>query len=575
MTAANDSHVLMRAFAQELGRCGISGAVTSPGSRSTPLLLAFGRDGAFPVFSQVDERSAGFFALGLAKATGRPAVLACTSGTAAANYLPAVIEAREARVPLIVCTADRPPELRDVGAGQAIDQVKLYGSAPLMFVEVGVDRADPASVRWIRSLACRAVWTATGSRPGPIHLNFPFREPLVPDGELPPDGPGSAGRADGRPWVARALVPPSGERAAQAIAPIVEAAPNGVVVAGRIEGDDRERLVAAATSFSQATGWPVLADALSGLRTGPGAVAHYHALLGCEPFAQAARPAAVLQVGDLPTSKRLRSWLAGLDAVSVVLDPHGAWQDPDAAADLMVQAPPAATLEALASAGGGPDSWLEGWRSADDRAAAAIADSLGDALTEPRIALALGNLLPAEATLLVASSLPVRDVENFFPRLERPPRVLSNRGANGIDGTIATAYGLAAGSGDPVVLLVGDVAFAHDVGSLLSARRLGAPLTIVLVDNGGGGIFDGLAIAREADLYEQHVLTPTGLDVRGVAEAFGLHLLEPGTIEEFEAAVGHGLESSGTQLVHVRTTRPASMEARREASRAACQALSS
>ena len=575
MTAANDSHVLMRAFAQELGRCGISGAVTSPGSRSTPLLLAFGRDGAFPVFSQVDERSAGFFALGLAKATGRPAVLACTSGTAAANYLPAVIEAREARVPLIVCTADRPPELRDVGAGQAIDQVKLYGSAPLMFVEVGVDRADPASVRWIRSLACRAVWTATGSRPGPIHLNFPFREPLVPDGELPPDGPGSAGRADGRPWVARALVPPSGERAAQAIAPIVEAAPNGVVVAGRIEGDDRERLVAAATSFSQATGWPVLADALSGLRTGPGAVAHYHALLGCEPFAQAARPAAVLQVGDLPTSKRLRSWLAGLDAVSVVLDPHGAWQDPDAAADLMVQAPPAATLEALASAGGGPDSWLEGWRSADDRAAAAIADSLGDALTEPRIALALGNLLPAEATLLVASSLPVRDVENFFPRLERPPRVLSNRGANGIDGTIATAYGLAAGSGDPVVLLVGDVAFAHDVGSLLSARRLGAPLTIVLVDNGGGGIFDGLAIAREADLYEQHVLTPTGLDVRGVAEAFGLHLLEPGTIEEFEAAVGHGLESSGTQLVHMRTTRPASMEARREASRAACQALSS
>ena len=260
--------------------------------------------------------------------------------------------------------------------------------------------------------------------------------------------------------------------------------------------------------------------------------------------------------------------------MSVVLDPHGAWQDPDAAADLMVQAPPAATLEALASAGGGPASWLEGWRSADDRAAAAIADSLGDALTEPRIALALGNLLPAEATLLVASSLPVRDVENFFPRLERPPRVLSNRGANGIDGTIATAYGLAAGSGDPVVLLVGDVAFAHDVGSLLSARRLGAPLTIVLVDNGGGGIFDGLAIAREADLYEQHVLTPTGLDVRGVAEAFGLHLLEPGTIEEFEAAVGHGLESSGTQLVHVRTTRPGSMEARREASRAACQALS-
>ncbi|MFM9124199.1 MAG: thiamine pyrophosphate-binding protein, partial [Actinomycetota bacterium] len=174
MTTGNDSHVLMRAFAQELGRCGIAGAVTSPGSRSTPLLLALGRDGDFPVFSQVDERSAGFFALGLAKATGRPAILACTSGTAAANYLPAVIEAREARVPLVVCTADRPPELRDVGAGQAIDQVKLYGDAVSMFVEVGVDRADAPTTRWLRELACRAVWTSLGPRPGPVHLNFPF-----------------------------------------------------------------------------------------------------------------------------------------------------------------------------------------------------------------------------------------------------------------------------------------------------------------------------------------------------------------------------------------------------------------
>ena len=575
MTAANDSHVLMRAFAQELGRSAIAGAVSSPGSRSTPLLLALGRDGGFPVFSQVDERSAGFFALGLAKATGRPAVLVCTSGTAAANYLPAVIEAREARVPLIVCTADRPPELRDVGAGQAIDQVKLYGDAVSMFVEVGVERADGPTVRWIRSLACRAVATALGPRPGPVHLNFPFREPLVPDGELPADTGETAGRPDGRPWVAQVSAPPSGERAAQALAPVVGAAANGIVVAGRIEDEDPARLAEAAAAFTQATGWPVLADALSGLRRGDGAVAHYHALLGSPAFAEAAAPAAVLRIGDLPTSKRLRGWLAGLEAIGVLVDPHGAWQDPDSGSDLVIDVPPAALLEALAQAGGaGPGDWLGGWRSADDRVAEAIAGSLGDELSEPRVVLELGGALPAEATLLVASSLPVRDVENFFPRRDDPPRILSNRGANGIDGTIATAYGLAAGSPDPVVLLLGDVAFAHDIGSLLSARRLGAPLTIVLVDNGGGAIFDGLAIAGESDLYEQHVLTPTGLDIPGVAAAFGLHLLETSTPEELSAALAHGLTSSGTQLVHVRTDRAASIEARAAASRAAVAAIS-
>ena len=575
MTSGNDSHVLMRAFAQELGRCGIAGAVTSPGSRSTPLLLALGRDGGFPVFSQVDERSAGFFALGLAKATGRPAVLVCTSGTAAANYLPAVIEAREARVPMIVCTADRPPELRDVGAGQAIDQVKLYGDAVSMFVEVGVDRADGPAVRWLRELACRAVWTSLGPRPGPVHLNFPFREPLVPDGDLPADTGGTSGRPDGRPWTTRVSIPPSGGSAAEVIAPVVGAAAHGVVVAGRIEDEDRERLASAAEAFTQASGWPVLADALSGLRTGEGAVAHYHALLGAEAFASAARPAAVLRIGDMPTSKRLRAWLGGLEAVTVLLDPHGAWQDPGASADLVVGAPPAATLDALASASGhGAGDWLAGWRSADDRASAAIDRTLGDTLTEPRIALELGRLLPGEATLLVASSMAVRDVENFFPRRENPPAVLSNRGANGIDGTIATAYGLSAGSEGPVVLLIGDVAFAHDIGSLLAARRLGAPLTIVLVDNGGGAIFDGLAISSEGDLYEQHVLTPTGLDVQGIAQAFGLHLLEPESPEELAAALTHGLESSGTQLVHVRTDRAAGLEARTAASRAVAAAIS-
>ncbi|MCW3014790.1 MAG: menD, partial [Solirubrobacterales bacterium] len=234
MTETVDTYLLLRALVDELARCGLAGACTSPGSRSTPLVLALARHPEVPTWSHVDERCAAFFALGVAKATGRPAAIACTSGTAAANYLPAIIEAREARVPLIVLTADRPPELRAVGAGQTIDQVKLYGDAVKWFVEVGTHPATPDRLRWMRQLACRAMWTAMDGRPGPVHLNLPLREPLVLDEELPDEEvAGGGGRPDGRPWVARASPPSGAETAAQALAPIVAAAERGVVVAGR------------------------------------------------------------------------------------------------------------------------------------------------------------------------------------------------------------------------------------------------------------------------------------------------------------------------------------------------------
>ncbi|HSD82148.1 MAG TPA: 2-succinyl-5-enolpyruvyl-6-hydroxy-3-cyclohexene-1-carboxylic-acid synthase, partial [Solirubrobacteraceae bacterium] len=289
-----DTYLLLRAFCDELARCGIAGAVTSPGSRSTPLVLSLVRDGRFPCFSHVDERSAAFFALGLAKATGRPAVLACTSGTAAANYLPAVVEAHEARVPLVVLTADRPPELRDAGAGQAIDQVKLYGGFAKWFVEVGVHDATPGRLRWMRTLACRAVWTATARRAGPVHLNFPLREPLVLGEPLPGEA-GDGGRPDGRPWVARA----GGEAAvadpaagAAVLAQVAAAGGRGVVVAGRDErpgGASPSAFGRAASAFAGAAGWPLLADPLSGARHGATAIAHYDALLRVEPFAATAR----------------------------------------------------------------------------------------------------------------------------------------------------------------------------------------------------------------------------------------------------------------------------------------------
>ena len=574
MPQPTDTYLLLRAFCDELARCGVAGAVTSPGSRSTPVVLSLVRDGRFPCFSQIDERSAGFFALGLAKATRSPAVLACTSGTAAANYLPAVIEAHEARVPLIVLTADRPAELRASGAGQAIDQIKLYGDAVRWFAEVGVHDADPATLRWMRALACRAVWTATGERPGPVHLNLPLREPLILEAPLPDDEPGGGGRPDGRPWVARPPVAHDALAGAAQLAPIVAAADHGIVVLGRAERAGG--LATAAARFSAASGWPLLADPLSEAR-GAGAIAHYDALLRVPAFADAVRPAAVLRIGDLPTSKPLRQWLAGLDAIQVLVDPESAWQDPAQVCDLVVAQEPVALLEALTRAPSGRTdaTWAAAWRSADERAGAALATVLGEELSEPRLALELGSTLPSEATLVVASSMPIRDAEAVFPARDGGPRVLSNRGANGIDGTIATAYGVAAASAGPVVLLLGDVAFAHDVGSLLTARRIGVPLTIVLVDNGGGGIFDFLPVSGERDAYETHVATPTGLDVAGVARAFGLHHLDVATLGELRAALDHGLTSDGTQLVHVRGDRAANLALHRRMADAVATALGS
>jgi len=568
MTHELDIHVLLRAFAQELARSGVAGVCTSPGSRSTPLVMALAREPGLVCTSHVDERSAGFFALGLAKATGLPAVVVCTSGTAAANYLPAVVEAREARVPLIVLTADRPPELRASGAGQTIDQLGLFGTQAQWFVEVGVDRATPETCRWIRTLAGRAVATALdggGGRAGAVHLNFPLREPLIPTEDLPEDEPGGGGRADGRPWLLRVPARPDPAPAAAALARIVAAAQRGLLIVGRDErprggataAGSRSPLANAVTAFAAASGWPVLADPLSGARVAePGTIAHYDALLRLPAFTAAARPDTIIRVGDLPPSGPLRRWLAGLDAVQVLVDPEGAWPDPAHVADLSLAAEPASTLTALAAEVTAADpAWAAAWRDADDRAAAAIDVVLGDDLSDPQISRQLTTQLPDDVTVVVAASMPIRDVETFAPPRAVPLRILSNRGANGIDGTIATAYGVAAASEGPVVLLLGDVAFAHDLGSLLVARRIGVPLTIVLVDNAGGGIFDFLAISTQEDVYEHHVATPTGLDVAAAAAAFGLHHLEVTTVEELRAAVDHGITSEGTTLVHVRTDR--------------------
>jgi 2-succinyl-5-enolpyruvyl-6-hydroxy-3-cyclohexene-1-carboxylate synthase len=588
MSDATDTYLLLRAFVDELVRCGMRAACTSPGSRCAPLVLSLAREPRLECFSHVDERCSGFFALGLAKTSGIPVAVTCTSGTAAAELLPAAVEAHEARVPLLLLTADRPPELRQNGAGQAIDQLKLFGGTAKWFFEVGTHDASLERLRWMRTLADRAYSTALEGRPGVVHLNFPLREPLVSDEPLPSD---HSGRASGAPYLRRHTPSGAAGEDLSALRAIVGESRRGVMVAGRHEragADDGSSLGRAAAAFCAAAGWPLLADPLSGARRGDAAIAHYDALLRAEQATASLTPDLVVRVGDLPVSKPLRGWLEGLaDVRQITLDPESAWQDPAAVVSESFSLDPAAAISALQSAPPASDEdWLARWRTLDELAAEALHRVLAEsALSEPAIASELGVLLPQTATLFVASSMPVRDIETFWPARPDPPRVLCNRGASGIDGTVSSAFGAAAAGGGPVVLLIGDVALAHDIGGLLAAARLGLKLTIVLLDNGGGGIFDFLPVSRtamalaeepltdgrrpraanggepsSADIYTRHIATPTGLDFAKAAALYGLSHEPIGDVREFRAALERALSHEHSSILEVRGERTENRE---------------
>ena len=562
MKPTNRTYAPIEAFVDELARCGIEHAVACPGSRNAPLLLSLGREPRIRTWSVLDERSAAFVALGMAKASGRPVALTCTSGTAAANFLPAVVEAHEARMPLIVLTADRPPELREVGAGQSIDQVKLYGSAVKWFVEVGNLEPGRESAVHHRALACRAFATAGAGKPGPVHLNFPLREPLAPVGEEMDPEPWQ-GRPDGRPWVsvvetdARHFDEEPGDLAGE-----VREAPHGAIVCGPSTDD----VATGAARLARAAGWPLLAEPTSGVRCGrhdrTPVIAHYDALLRAPQWAAAHRPDKVLRVGDTPTSKPLRAWLA--EAPQVVIDPHAAWHEPTRTAERVLVASPDRLLREVADVLHGdtpPDpEWLGSWRAADALVPPALAAAPDP--FEPKAYAALANALPPDAVVWISSSMPIRDVETFFPSVETPIRFLANRGANGIDGVVSSALGAAAASGrGQAYLLTGELALLHDVGALVAARRLGLDLTIVCVNNGGGGIFDFLAVAEHADAeaYERLVATPSGVDLARLAHGLEIRHVGAERPDEVRRAA-----DDGPGLIEVRTDRAGNVTLQRE-----------
>ena len=569
MIPVNRTYAPIQAFVDELARCGVRHAVTCPGSRNAPFLVTLAAEPRVEAVSILDERSAGFFALGLAKASGRPVAITCTSGSAVANLAPAVVEARESRIPLIVLTADRPPELRDVGAGQAIDQLKVFGAAVGWFVEVGSHEPGRATAVHHRALACRAVSEARDGRPGPVHLNFPLREPLAPSPEALDPEPW-VGRPDGRPWVevTPAAFEAEDPETAAGLALEIAHRPRGVVVCGPTHED----LAESAARFATAAGWPLLAEPTSGVRCGAHdrshVVAHYDVLLRAEGWAADHRPDLVVRVGDTPTSKPLRAWLAEAGR-QILIDPHLAWHDPTRAVETLVAASPGRLLrevaEALEGLEGstvdGPDpTWLSSWRDADALVPPALAAASEP--FEPSFLAAVADVAPAGSTIWVASSMPIRDVESFVPSVPTELRFLANRGANGIDGVLSSALGAATAShAGRCFLLTGELSLLHDVGGLTTARRHGIEITIVCLNNGGGGIFDFLPTAEhaEAAAYEEHLATPTPVDLRDAAALGGLEYTLATTLDDVREAAGR------PGLIEVRTDRARNVALHREA----------
>jgi 2-succinyl-5-enolpyruvyl-6-hydroxy-3-cyclohexene-1-carboxylate synthase len=559
-----------RALVDEWARAGVTDACLAPGSRSAPLALALAGHEGIRVHVHIDERSAAFFALGVAKASGRPAVVLSTSGTAAAHFHAAVLEGHHGRVPLVVCTADRPPELRDVGAGQTIDQTKLYGDAVRWFCDPGVPEDRPGAGTTWRSVAVRAVSESLGPPAGPVHLNLPFREPLVPTGAPLVDAPG---RCDGRPWteVTRASRLPDGATVDR-MATRVRAAPRGLLVAGWGTGVTPD----AAERFTRAAGWPVLADPISGLRAGGHAVSSYDALLRVPAFAAEHRPDLVLRVGAPPTSKVTNGELLNGSVAQVSVDPDRAWLDPGRSVAEVLAVDDHALLDAVADRlDPSSSTWLDDWLTAEQTARRAL-DELLDGWEEPfegRVARDVVDALPAGATLLVASSMPVRDVESFA-RPRDGVRFLANRGVNGIDGFVSTALGTASATDGPVVALLGDLCLLHDANGLLGAVERGFNATFLVLDNDGGGIFSFLPQADLPEHFETLFGTPHGIDLAALAAAYGVAVERIEKASEIIPALEAAIAAGGVRVVIVPTDRSDNVDRHRQAAAAVQRAVS-
>jgi 2-succinyl-5-enolpyruvyl-6-hydroxy-3-cyclohexene-1-carboxylate synthase len=566
-SAADVQAAFCAVVVDEWARAGVTEAVVAPGSRSTPMVLALDADPRIRVHLVLDERSAGFLAVGLGLATGRPAVVATTSGTASVELHPAVVEAFHAGVPLLATTTDRPPELHHVGAPQTIEQEGLFGPAVRWAVCPGV--ADQGGMSTWRSVASRCVAEALGAgsgRPGPVHVNLAFREPLLGHAARVRT---PRGRPGGAPW--HAYRAPGGSSPPEPVVDLLRAyaGGRGLILAGSGAGNPDLLLELAAR-----LGWPVFAEPRSGCRvpSSPAVpvIGAADALLRI-PSVAAWQPEIVLRAGAPWVSKVLNGWIGGLPTriPQVLLDPSGAWPDAERTASHVVRTHPGALLAAVAAGpapakGDSPGEWSSRWSKAQEAADrvldARLRPGAAWALSEPAVARAVLAGLPDGARLLTSSSMPVRDVEWFGPG-RRGVEVVANRGANGIDGVVSTAIGLALADGRPTVGLIGDLAFLYDAGSLIWLSERELCLTFIVVDNDGGGIFSFLpqAGALESSQFERYWGTPHHLDIGNVAGAYGIEVHELGDRSILDALVADSAKP-GVRVGLVRSDRAANVE---------------
>ena len=526
--------------------CGVRHAVVSPGSRSTPIALEIANRQEIEMHIFHDERSAAFAALGIAKASGVPAILVCSSGTAAVEFHPAVVEAHHSETPILICTADRPAELQGVGAPQTIDQQNLYGVAIRKFVNAEVAN-DSESHTW-RHIARDLFATSLGDVQGPVHLNLRFREPLMGFAtNLPPRDANDA-------VITKKVALPS-SRSLRKLNKALESE-NGLIIAG-----PENYRVESILRLAETLGWPIIADPRSGTRV-PNklVVAGADAILRDEDFSKRLRPDVVLRFGTLPASKVVNSWLSGSGANQVVITTTPSLTDPDRQCSLHIVSDIDELCAGLVSVHSKVSvrkrslSWLDKWVAAEDSAQKAINAALADepGLTEPGVARAIYALVPEASHLVVSSSMPIRDVE-WFGAPRNGLRVHANRGANGIDGVVSTAVGVALATRQPTTLLIGDIALLHDVNGLINLASRKIDLRIVVIDNNGGGIFSFLPQAQALDeaKFEKIFGTPHDANIKMLAQAHQINTHELTNISDLAEV----LSQRGPWLARVVTDR--------------------
>ena len=591
----NTNTVWASVLAETLQRLGLTTAVICPGSRSAPLTIAFAPNNKIETIPILDERSASFFALGIAKKSGLPAALICTSGTAAANFYPAIIEARESRIPLLIFTADRPPELRDCHAGQAIDQVKIYGNYPNWQAELAIPSASTGMLEYLRQTVMYAIERSLFPTKGPVHLNIPFRDPLVPV----PDIAVEALETQFNPEHFFAGLEPifAGESSTPPSPPLLRGGEEstmqqwhkcskGIIIAGVSQPQFAEKYCSAIAQISQLLNWPVLAEGLSPVRNyaqlNPHLISTYDLILRNRFLADKLTPEIAIQIGDLPTSKELRNWLDKTQPKRYIIDPSHHNFDPlhgktihlrtsvenlaTNLATILTLVPPLnedeSTLVSPLNEGGlggvltsPSNEYLKLWRHTEIQVRETIDQKISaiNKIIEPKVSWLLSQILPPATPIFIANSMPVRDVEFFWKPNNLEIKPFFNRGANGIDGTLSTALGVAHRN-QSSIMLTGDLALLHDTNGFLIKNKFVGHLTIILINNNGGGIFEMLPVAKFDPPFEEFFATPQHINFAQLCATYGVEHEVIENWEQFKQKL-ISLPNSGIRVLEVQTDR--------------------